>query len=52
MASTDQNESLFQPSIQMRIMHVPIKPMGQSQLLLPLHSQVLSQTESAAYCLC
>lgn len=44
MASTDQSEPVFQPPSQMRAVHVPIKPTGQSQLLLPLRSHVLLQT--------
>lgn len=39
-----RSEHVFQSQSQMRAVHVPIKPMGQSQLLLPLRSHVLSQT--------
>lgn len=44
MASTDLGERAFQLASRMHAVHVPIKPLGQSQLLLPLRSHVLSQT--------
>ena len=44
MASTDRSEPVFQPLSWMHAVRVPAKSTGQSQLLLPLRSHVLSQT--------